>query len=57
MADDGKKKVMVDKEISKYEVKNLKIALEEANDALKGERQQKLIDRKTYEAKIKENQL
>ena len=45
------KKVMVD------EVKNLKIALEAANDALNGERQQKMIDRKTYEAKVKENQL
>ena len=39
------------------EVKNLKIALEAANDALNGERQQKMIDRKTYEAKVKENQL
>ena len=56
MADDGKKKVMVDefdKEISKYEVKNLKIALEAANDALKVERQQKRMDRKTDETKIK----
>ena len=52
MADANEKKVMVDAkekiEVLKYEVENLKIALEAANNALKVERQ----DRKTYEAMV-----
>ena len=57
MAVDVENKVMVEEESFNYEVKNLKTALEAANNALKVERQQKMMDRKTYEAKIKENQL
>ena len=37
----------------KYEVENFKIALKFSNDALAAERQQKLSDRKTFEAKVK----
>ena len=52
MADANEKKVMVNAkekiEVLKYEVENLKIALEAANNALKVERQ----DRKTYEAMV-----
>ena len=38
----------------KYQVENLKIALKFSNDALAAERQQKLSDRKIFEAKITE---
>ena len=55
MADANEKKVMVNAkekiEVLKYEVENLKIALEAANNALKVERQ----DRKTYEAMVNDS--
>ena len=56
MAEGNEKKIFVDgtnEEPRKYEVENLKIALEAANNALKNERQ----DRKTYEAMVNESKM
>ena len=55
MADGKEKKIIVDEiheDPGKYEVENLKIALEAANNALKNERQ----DRRTYEAMVNDAQ-
>ena len=60
MADADEKKVKldaIDEEdpvVLKYQIENLKVALNFSNDALTAERKQKVSDRKNYEAKIAE---
>ena len=60
MADANEKKVKLepnddeDPVVLKYQIENLKVALQFSNDALTAERKQKLSDRKHYEAKIAE---